>query len=204
MHEPRKKAMFTRLAILSALALAPLADAASPPALTAEYSANRRIESDQGVIEGSIAAAPGKERSEMRVGGISTVMILRTDRQLGWMLMPAQKMYQEMDFARAAQQSGSVAQDQVELELVGSETVSGLETTKYKFVSKDRSAGGFLWYTAEGIPAKMDVLSKSGRKNSRMTVTLEDIRIGTQDPAVFELPAGFSRLPGAGLLGFKR
>lgn len=196
--------MFTRLAILSALALAPAADAASPPPLTAEYSANRRIESDQGVIEGRIAAAPGMERSEMRVGGMSTVMILRTDRQLGWMLMPAQKMYQEMDFARAAQQSGSVAQDQVELELVGSETVSGLETTKYKFVSKDRSAGGFLWYTAEGIPAKMDVLSKSGRRNSRMTVTLEDIRIGTQDPAVFELPAGFSRLPGGGLLGFKR
>lgn len=140
----------------------------------------------------------------MRVGGMSTVMILRSDRGIGWMLMPAQKMYQEMDFKRAAQQAGSVAQDQVDLEVVGSDTVSGLAATKYKFVSRDGTAGGFLWYTDEGIPVKMDLLSKSGRKKTRMTVTLEDVQIGTQDPAVFELPAGYAQLPGGGLFGLNR
>jgi hypothetical protein len=196
--------MRIRIATLCSLLFASGATAAPPPALSTEYSANRRIESDQGVIEGSIAAAPGRERSEMRVGGMSTVMILRSDRGLGWMLMPAQKMYQELDFSRAAQQAGTVAQDQLDLEVVGKETISGLETTKYKFVSKDGSGGGFLWYTADGIALKMDVLSKTGRKNSRMTVTLEDVRVGTQDPAVFELPAGYKRLPGAGIPGFGR
>jgi hypothetical protein len=140
----------------------------------------------------------------MRIGAMSAVMILRTDRKLGWMLMPAQKMYQELDFRQAAQQAGAVDQEQVELEVVGSETVSGLATTKYKFVTKDRSSGGFLWYSAEGIPVKMDVLSKTGRDKSRMTVTLDDIRVGPQDRSTFEVPAGFNRLPGGGMFGMKR
>ena len=139
------------------------------------------------------------------MGGMSTVMILRTDRKLGWMLMPGQKMYQEMDLTQAAQQAGSVAPEKVDLEVVGEETVSGLTATKYKFVSKDRDAGGYLWYTADGIPVKMDVVSKSGRKSSRMTVTLEDLQVGPQEASLFELPPGFSRLPGAGsLFGLKR
>ena len=196
--------MFTRIFVLFWMMLCASAEAASPPPLTVEYSASRRIDSDQGVIEGSVAAAPGMERSEMRIGAMSAVMIVRADRKQGWMVMPAQKMYQELEFTQAAQQSGAVVQDQVELEVVGSETVSGLVTTKYKFVSKDRSSGGFLWYSAEGIPVKMDVLSKSGRDKSRMTVTLADIRVGPQDRGTFEVPAGFARLPGGGMFGMKR
>ncbi len=196
--------MLTRLFVLFWVLLCASAEAASPPLLTVEYSATRRIDTDQGVIEGSVAAAPGMERSEMRIGAMSAVMIVRSDRKLGWMVMPAQKMYQELDFRQAAQQSGAVVQDQVELEVVGSETVSGLATTRYKFVSKDRSSGGFLWYSAEGIPVKMDVLSKNGRDKSRMTVTLEDIRVGSQDRSTFEVPAGFARMPGGGLFGMKR
>ncbi len=196
--------LLARLLVLSWVLLYSAAEAAAPPMLTVEYSAHRRIESDQGVIEGSIAAAPGMERSEMRMGSMSAVMIMRNDRRVGYMVMPGQRMYQEVEFAQAAQVSGTVAQDQVELEAVGSETVSGLATTKYKFVTRDRSAGGFLWYSAEGIPVKMDVLSKNGREKSRMTVTLHDVRIGEQDRTTFEVPAGFARMPGGGLFGMKR
>jgi hypothetical protein len=196
--------MKIRTAITGAtLLLAAAANAAPPPALSTGYSANRRIESDQGVIEGSIVAAPGMERSEMRMGGMSTVTILRSDRGKGWMLMPAQKMYQELDLRQAAQQAGTVPQDQVDLEQVGTETIEGLATTKYKFVMKDGSAGGFLWYTRDGIPVKMDLLSKSGRRNSRITVTLENVQVGEQDPSLFELPAGYTQLPG-GMINLRR
>lgn len=196
--------MSIRKILVSAVLLgAASAQAAPPPALTTEYSASRRIETDQGDFDGRVHAAPGKERNELHGGGMSTVMILREDRGLGWMLMPGQKMYQEVDFSQASKQSGSVASDQVDLEEVGTEMVSGLVATKYKFVSKDGGSGGFLWYTAEGIPVKMDVLSKSGRKKTRMTVTLHDVQVGPQDPAVFELPDGYKRMPG-GLFGVKR
>jgi hypothetical protein len=187
------------LVLASLLAGATAAHAAMPPPLTVEYSADRRIETAERTIDGRVAAAPGMERSEMTMGGMSAVMILRTDRKLGWMLMPAQRMYQQMDFAQAAQQSAHVAADQVELETVGNETIAGLATTKYKFVSKDRSAGGFLWYSADGIAVKMDLLSKDGGDKSRTTVTLQNIQVGPQDRTAFEVPAGFARLPGGGM-----
>jgi outer membrane lipoprotein-sorting protein len=189
--------MLIRRLTLAALAFVVTAvQAATPPALTVEYAADRRIETPDATIEGSVFAAPGRERTELRMGAISTVMILRTDRKVGWMLMPAQKMYNELSFAQAAQQSGAVPEDRMELEVVGEETVSGLQTTKYKFVTKDKDAGGYLWYSAEGIPVKMDVVSKSGRDKARMTVTLENIRIGSQDPVMFEVPPGYTALPG--------
>jgi hypothetical protein len=131
--------------------------------------------------------------------GMSAVMILRTDRKVGWMVLPAQRVYQETSLAQATQQTGAVASDQVDLEAVGSETISGVATTKYKFVTTDRSSGGFLWYSAEGIPVKMDVLSKSGGDKSRTTVTLHNIQVGPQDRTAFEVPAGFTKLPGGGM-----
>lgn len=197
--------MFTRILVLVYLLISTsLAEAAMPPPLSVEYSADRSIETDSGTIQGSIIAAPGMERGEMRMGAMASVMIVRMDARKGWMLMPAQKMYQELDFTQAAQQSGTVDPERVELEVAGTETVSGLATTKYKFVAKDRKSGGFLWYSAEGIPVKMDVLSKEGGRNSRMTVTLQNIRMGTQDRSAFEVPAGYNKLPGGGLFGMKR
>ncbi len=48
-------------------------------------------------------------------------------------------------------------------------------------------------------PVKMDVLSKTGGDRSRTTVTLQNIQVGPQDRTAFEVPAGFSKLPGGGM-----
>lgn len=61
------------------------------------------------------------------------------------------------------------------------------------------SAGGFIWITAQGIPVKMDLLSKSGGSKSRITMTLRNINIGIQDAQLFEVPADYSAIPGAGM-----
>ena len=130
--------------------------------------------------------------------GMQSVMILRRDRQIGWMLMPAQKMYQEMDFAKAQQQSGSAPDDQVEITEVGSEAVEGHEATKYKMLMKDGSAGGFIWITTQGIAIKMDMLSKSDGEKTRITMTLKNLQVGSQDPQLFEMPADYNKMPTMG------
>ena len=108
-------------------------------------------------------------------------MILRRDKQLGYMLMPAQKMYQQMDFASAQKQSGGQPQDSVDITEVGSETIEGQATTKYKMIMKDGSAGGFMWITKDGILVKMDSVVKNGNKKTRMTMTLKNLKIGSKD-----------------------
>ena len=199
--------MFTRFALVSVLCLvafATTAQGAGLPAPTVEYSADRVMETSAGTFEGKVYAAKDKERSETTMQGMTSVMILRRDKQLGYMLMPAQKMYQQMDFAKAQQQSGAQPADQVEITEVGSDTIEGQATTKYKLIMKDCSAGGFMWFTKDGIMMKMDAVVKSGRDKSRMTITLKNLLIGAQDTSLFEVPADYAAMPsfGAGMAGF--
>ena len=173
--------MYTRWSVLACLsvslcaaALTDTAHAAALPVPTVEYSADRVVETEAGTFAGKVYSAKDKERAETSMQGMQSVMILRRDQQLGWMLMPAQKMYQQIDFAKAQQQSGAAPDSEVEITQVGSETIEGFDTTKYKMIMKDGSAGGFIWITGEGIAVKMDMLSKSDGKKTRITMTLTE------------------------------
>jgi Domain of unknown function (DUF4412) len=179
-------------------ALAARTHADALPVPTVEYSADRIMETDAGTFDGKVYSAKDKERLETNAQGMQTVMILRRDQQLGWMLMPAQRMYQKLDMRKAQEQSGSPA-DGVTIEQVGAETMEGHAATKYKMLMKDGSGGGFMWITADGIPVKMDLLGKSGRDKTRMTVTLKNLSIGSQDPALFEVPADYKAMPSFGV-----
>src|SRR6185295_12592475 len=147
------------------------------PVPTVEYSADRTIETDKGNFTGKIYAAHDKQRSETNFGGMQSVMIIRNDKQIGYMLMPAQHMYRELDVASAKQQAGGQPQDVVDITEVGTETIEGQSTTKYKMIMKDGSAGGFMWITKDGIMVKMDTVVKSGRDKSRMTITLKNVKV---------------------------
>ncbi len=197
----------------SALLTPSLLSAQTPiPVATVSYSADRVMETEAGVFTGRVYATPERERSEISIGGMSTVVIIRRDLQNGLMLMPSQKMYKELDFSEARKQSGAAPAD-VTIDIVGTDTLEGIETTKYKLVMKDGSAGGFIWFTREGIALRMDMLTKTGKKTERMTVSLKNLQVGAQDGALFEAPPGFSRMPdfpgmkglgGFGGLGRKR
>jgi uncharacterized protein DUF4412 len=196
--------MFARLAIpfvLCLTAFAAASHAATLPVPTVEYSADRTVETDAGTMTGKVYFAQGKERQETSMKGFQTVTILRQDKQLGYMLMPAQHLYQQLDIASARKQSGSQDTSQVDITEVGQETLDGHATTKYRLLMKDGSAGGFVWITGEGIAVKMDMLSKSGGKRSHVTVTLSNVQIGAQDPQLFEVPGDYKAMPSMGGMG---
>lgn len=183
------------------LALSGGAAGAQPlPVPTVAYSAERVLETEQGSFTQRLHYACGKERSETDMGGLRSVVILRPDRGLGWMLMPAQRTYQQLDLAHARQQAGSAPAADVEVERVGTEIVAGREATKYRLVARDEGAGGFVWFTAEGIPVQMDLLSRQGRRQTRIKVSLRNLQIGPQDPALFELPEGYAPPAAMGLV----
>ncbi len=167
------------------------------PVPTAEYSADRLIESERGPMTQKVHHAGLKERSETQMAGMQSVMIIRGDKKTAYMLMPAQKMYMEMDFTKAREQSGTPG-EAAEITKEGTETVEGLATTKYKLVTADKKAAGFMWFTDDGIAVKMDLLSRESAKKSRMTMTLKNLQVGDQDDSLFEVPAGYTKMPGMG------
>jgi hypothetical protein len=166
------------------------------PTPSVDYQAERMMETSAGTFTGRVYFSADKERTETEMGGYQNVTIVRRDRNLVWNLMPAQRMVRETDLKSArdpiAAQTGG---DDVRISAVGGETVEGVATTKYKLIAKDGEAGGFMWFSREGIAVKMDLLQKEDGKASRMTVTLRHLKIGPQDPQLFEVPEGYSKMP---------
>jgi Domain of unknown function (DUF4412) len=193
--------MFARFLACTGLCLVALGAAAAEgplPSPTVDYSADRTMETDQGTFTGKVVFAKDKERTETQMQGMSMITIQRRDKQVRWMLMPAQKMYMESSIGEARGQMREGPAEGSTISEVGKETVEGFQTTKYKLLIKDGSAGGFMWFTPEGIAVKMDLLQQEGKKKSRTTITLKNLKIGPQDAALFEVPDGFNKMPNMG------
>ncbi len=167
------------------------------PAPDTEYSGVRQVVMAEGSFTQTVHHSHGKERNEMQMEGMSMISIIRPDKNIAWQLMPMQKMYMEVDMKSANKMSGN-APDDVTIEKVGSETLDGMNTTKYKILMKDKSAGGFIWLSPENIPVKMDFLSKEGKDKNRVTMTLKNLKVEPQEAALFKLPPGYQPMPSMG------
>src|SRR3970282_544236 len=61
-----------------------------------EYSADSYFESADGIQEGSVHHARGKERREFVQDSMKMVMIMRHDKKVVWMVQPEEKTYMEI------------------------------------------------------------------------------------------------------------
>ncbi len=171
----------------------------------AEYSADEMIQNEEGTMQQKVFVTPTKERKEMLTGsGDGTVQIFRYDSKVLWMVMPSQKMYMEHSMAGGPPKGNDPSQWTYEDTAVGEETLNGMKVTKYKTIATStdgKKFGGFSWRTKEGINLKQDLLYKEGNDKKRMMTELSNVKIGKQDPQLFEIPAGFTKLDMGGMMG---
>jgi outer membrane lipoprotein-sorting protein len=170
----------------------------------ASFSGTRRMETKEGQMEMFVRQAPDKMRMESNYGGQSTVIITREDKGVSYMLMPSMSMYREMD-TKGAQEAGASDMDFSEASEVGREEVNGYDCTKYRARFEDKQGGkggGYYWVSDDGILMKVDMIYQSPKqKGQRMVLEMLDVEIGPQDPAEFEVPANYSQLGFAGMMG---
>ena len=180
------------LVLASALLLPAMSVAAPPPEPKVEYSADSTMEAEGGMtMKSRVYHAPGKQRMEMGGAG-GNVTIMRMDKKVIWILMG--DMY--MENAMKPGDSNDPHDMDIQQTAVGEETVNGIKTTKSKVIAtkKDGSKfGGFFWTTKDGITVKMDLLSKEGDKKMRMSQELTNLKVGKQDPKLFEIPPGYTK-----------
>jgi hypothetical protein len=191
------------LAMLAALLPAEATQMSRPQA---EYSADATIQNEEGTIQQKIFVTPTKERKEMLTGaGEGAVMIFRYDTKTMWTLMPSENMYMEYSLGQKVQGQGSdPSQWTYEDTAMGEETLNGIKVTKYKTIATStdgKKYGGFSWRTKEGINLKQDLLYKEGTEKKRMLTELSNLKIGRQDPKLFEIPDGFTKFDMGGMMG---
>jgi hypothetical protein len=169
-----------------------------------EYSADSYMETADAVIQGPLYVTRGKERREYIQDGNRMVMIIRHDKKVTWMLMPDNKMYIEMKMTEERnERKGDLSNYKIEQTTVGPETVNGVKTTKSKIIMtgpKGEKLGGFWWASKEGIVVKIDAIAVDKKSKERIKTELKNLKVGKQNPAVFEIPAGYSKMDMGGMM----
>jgi hypothetical protein len=170
------------------------------------FSAERVLVFDRKSYVGRMWNMPGEQRHEQPLPALDPVFILRAQSGIGDVVLPHLHTVVELALPKAMAALGKPG---LLGSPIGRETVNGIATTKYA-VDRDITDGrvaGRLWLSGDGIPMKAE--AKYTARNGRVSTIyweLRDVRIGRQDAALFEVPAGFSRLPpeaAATLLGLR-
>lgn len=155
------------------------------------YSAERRVQAGERWQEMRVHYSPGKERMEFTgaaAGG--NVMIVRYDQGLAWLLMPGMRAYMEVP-SDIGGQVMALTED-VRLEPEGRERVNGATTTRH------RASGRFegrVWLTDDGIPVRIEGRAAIDGQRVPTRIEQRDITRTRPEPALFQLPAGFMRIP---------
>ena len=189
----------TRMLLMSAamvIAGAVQAASSSPPQV--EYSADSVLETAEVSMKGHVNYTPTRERREMVMGsgGDKMIMITRHDKKVAWTLMPSEKMYMEASIAQAKSKE-DLSSYKIEQTVIGPETVNGVSTTKSKIIMtgpKGEKMGGFMWTTKDNIVVKMDAIAIDKKQKHRFKTELTNLKIGKQDPKLFEVPAGYQKM----------
>ncbi|MDP6952763.1 MAG: hypothetical protein QGF53_08380, partial [Alphaproteobacteria bacterium] len=145
-----------------------------------------------------VNAAGATERREMVMQGSAQTMIKRPDLGVIYMLMPQMGQAMEMPLDRGGMPTDNM--DAYNPVAVGSESMLGESTTKYRMQGGDANGSfdGHAWITGDGIMMRMEGQATGDGFAGPVSIVLNSLQRGPQDPSLFELPPGTSvmQMPG--------
>jgi len=162
-----------------------------------DYSAESLIESGDTSILHRVFHARSMERRNQSIGGMEQVIIIRQDRGLVWVLMPALMLYLEQSLEDGMEQIGFQNGMDIRKKDLGSEVIDGNRTTKRAVTATKNGVTGFegtTWTTDDGIMVQVTGTTIEGRRRSSFRMRLRNIKVGPQDPALFDVPEGFRKI----------
>lgn len=158
--------------------------------LNASYDGTRVMHFQGGTFEATEYKAPAKMYTELQMQGMSSGVIIREDLGKSYLLMPSMGFYKEETLEGGMLQASNGLEFS-KIEKVGTETVNGFPSTKFKtrFKDNDGKGAGFVWVTDSGVPIKMEMIySNKDTEGARIDMEFIELNLREQDPAVFELP----------------
>jgi hypothetical protein len=203
--DPNKRTLF--VATL-ALALIVPAAVAQPKFAGTPFSADMAITARQqrGMVNGKLYAGEGKWRMDMEMQGQQAIMIFDAASQVGYMLMPAQKMYMEVHADRPGMgpqmpkakpmdpTNPCAAEADMTCTKVGKETVNGRSTERWEITSKKDSGNSYTAWIDDKLHFPIKTASSAGD-----SMELTNIQEGSQPATLFEVPPDFKKFGMGGM-----
>ena len=165
-----------------------------------DFTAQMRQTRGQSTLNGVFFATAQKTRLDLLTpqGPVSTVT--RLDKKLMWIINHNQKSYLELPgmAVNPLTRSRTDLQGRAEVEELGKETVEGYDCRKVKYTFHDRKKGVVIEWMAESLGHPLRTLFH-GPEGEVVLTEFHKVKVGPQDPSLFEIPKGFSRVmrPGA-------
>lgn len=113
---------------------------------------------------------------------------------MAWLLIPKQKMYQEIDIHTVKDISVQTQFLNGEKTEIGQETIDGILTTKYAIKTDNDEKPTFAWFSTQGIIVKAEIPENPETGRPKASIQLKNIKIGSQDASLFELPNDYLSL----------
>ncbi len=182
------KTMFSCLAV-ALIACAVMA--AAPKAY--QFSADMVTQTSGQTVTGKMFVNTDKMRMEMSTMGSSMVTIVRRDKNVSWVLMPANKMYMEVSLQQQNQKVNPFdAKADYKYTLVGADTVDGHPCKKYKFETSvdGKIQKGFHWLATD----LKDFPIKWSDEAGTMVTELKNVKLGPSANTLFELPSDYKKM----------
>jgi hypothetical protein len=165
------------------------------------FSADQIQTTGKRVTTGRVYFNEKAVRLESEQKGKQTITIMRLDHKAVWVLTPAQKTYMDMGGlgALGMEWASSAEGAKVQREALGSEQVGAYHCDKYRVHTtwENHVYTSLEWDAKEldGFPVKQADEKGSWSKQ------YQNVRLGPQDPSLFEIPADYKKIDLGGLGG---
>lgn len=153
-----------------------------------------------GVYHGKMYAGTMATRTDVQMEpGKTASVIVRYDRNVTWVLMPAAH-YLESPISNDDELFNLLREHsrKIQRQDLGAEWAGAYPCEKYRIeaTTQNGQKAAYIWVAKAA--ALHGFIVKAQRGNPSETITFSDIRLGQPNPSLFEIPAGYHKLPNPG------
>jgi hypothetical protein len=153
-----------------------------------EFSADMVSRTQQETLRGKVYVSDNAARIELPGLGAT---ITRMDKKLAWVLMDQQHMYMEHKFdPNTAASVSEKVEGELERIPLGDEVIEGRNTKKYRVVT---DTNGERSEMHQWIDKETAIPIKTASIDGKWSIQYYNFKMGPQDSALFEIPAGYTK-----------
>lgn len=190
-----KKISLTVVALFAAVLFSAVAFGADMSTLK-NYSADMETTTTQGTFTSRIFYKDTKTRMESSHKGHNSIMIMRTDKKVMWMVMPEQKSFMEMALDLSKQDIQSRLLDpgiKVDKEFIANDVVDKHPTKKYHMtITTDgkKEKSGYVWEATDlsNFPVKYE------SEDKKTSTVWKNIKTNSVSDSVFDVPSDYKKM----------
>ena len=141
-----------------------------------------------------IAHTPKRQRLDYKAGESVEIVVVDQVAAAVFIIYPERKQFLKAALVDPEFDLG-IGRADTKREKVADESVAGIAAVKYRVearTAQGQEFKGFAWLTADRVLVKLEGEVKQGRRARRLSMTASEVKIGPVDPALFQVPAGYT------------